>query len=106
VFANGGQGKIYFCGRVCASGLSQASQHTLKSEDPQFLSLISLCPSPWWTVWVHNFHHWLKLRFRGGHRGKEDMFGKHGQKLNLVGILKDKGWNSRILGKLRPEMTI
>jgi hypothetical protein len=24
----------------------------------------------------------------------------------LVGILKDKGWNSRILGKLRPEMTI
>jgi hypothetical protein len=31
----------------------------------------------------------LRLRFRRGHRGRADMIGEHGQKLNLVGVLKD-----------------
>jgi hypothetical protein len=31
-----------------------------------------------------------KVRFKGGHRGRADMIGEHGQKLNLVGALKDK----------------
>jgi hypothetical protein len=30
------------------------------------------------------------LRFRGQHRGKADIIGKHGQKVNLAGVFKDK----------------
>jgi hypothetical protein len=30
------------------------------------------------------------LRFRGGHRGRGDIVRDYGQKLNLVGVLKDK----------------
>jgi hypothetical protein len=47
-------------------------------------------PQPDGQVWVHNLCDWLSLRFRGGHRGRADMTGEHGQKLNLVGVLKDK----------------
>jgi hypothetical protein len=79
----------------CASNLNQASQHTLSRRSIQFLSLMQVCPSPWWTglcgrVCVYNLHDWLRLQFRGGHRGRADMIGEQGQKLNLVGVLKDK----------------
>jgi hypothetical protein len=48
------------------------------------------------------------LRFRGEHRGRADMIGEHGQKLNLVIVPKDKEvtHEARILGKLRPEITV
>jgi hypothetical protein len=49
-------------------------------------------PHPEGQVWVYNFHNCLRLRFRGGYSGRADMIavGRHGQKLNLVDVLKDK----------------
>jgi hypothetical protein len=78
---------------VCASDLSQASQqhtHTGRRTASVFIhySGMPLCSKE--EAWVHCLHDWLRLRFRGGYRGRADMIGEHGQKLNLVDVPKDK----------------
>jgi hypothetical protein len=73
-------------GCVCDSNLSQASWLTHCAQEGVCRSV----PYPDGQVWIHSLSDWLRLRFRGAHRGRTDMIGDYGQKLNLTGVLKDK----------------
>jgi hypothetical protein len=82
------------CVYVCVSDLSQASQRAwwvCVRGKTSVLSLTHDCPFALREgALIHSLCHWLSLRFRGGHRGRAVMIGEHGQKLNLVGVLKNK----------------
>jgi hypothetical protein len=74
-----GQGKIYFCRMafVCLQLVKQANTHRME-ERPLFLSLPKDCLFALKEeAQVHSFCDWLRLRFRGGHRGRADMIREH-----------------------------
>jgi hypothetical protein len=76
---------------VCASNQRQASQHTRVEGPPVFIPNAGLPFTLTEGARVHSLFEWLKLRFRGGHQGRADRIESMHTKLNLVGVLKDKG---------------
>jgi hypothetical protein len=67
-------------GCVYASDLSQASQyiHMRAGTCPHFIPYTALTLYSKEGAWVPNRHDYLRLRFRGGNRGRTDMIGEHG----------------------------
>jgi hypothetical protein len=85
--------KFTSAGGVYVSDLSQASQHTHNGAGNclHFIPYAALSLFSKEGAQIHHLPNWLRLRFRGGHRGRTDMIGEHGQKIWLVSS-KTKRW--------------